>query len=121
MRSSGVCGAQPEGTGGGQLKASYSDAMSEPDIRPLRHFTEAELATIGRVVLLWGMHEQDVGTVVGVFHKTSHQASVELVHRRLLDKTRSIAKKSGASNAASKSTLGIIEAACWYSLLAALA
>lgn len=50
------------------------------DIPPIRHFTESEFATIGKVMLLWGMHEQNVGTIVSIFHKISGPATTELVH-----------------------------------------
>ncbi|WP_433932956.1 hypothetical protein [Brevundimonas diminuta] len=54
--------------------------MNFPNTQPIRHFTEGEFATIGKVMLLWGMHEQTVGTVVSIFHKTSGIATTELVH-----------------------------------------
>jgi hypothetical protein len=54
--------------------------MTETTMPPIRRFTEGELATIGKVMLLWGMHEQNIGTVVSIFHKISASSSPDLVH-----------------------------------------
>lgn len=47
---------------------------------PIREFTESEFATIGKVVLMWGHHEQSVGTIVAVRHKVSSESSAALIH-----------------------------------------
>lgn len=52
--------------------------MDVKDLK-LRPITEAELATIARIVLLWGSHEQDVGTIVSVGLEIPKAASAALV------------------------------------------
>ena len=47
-----------------------------PEPRPL---TEAEFATIGKVLLIWGWHEQDVGTIAAVGLKSDADQSKALI------------------------------------------
>lgn len=54
--------------------------MTHTDHPPLRKLTEAEFATIGRIVLIWGSHEQSVGSIVSAGFKIPQGASVPLVH-----------------------------------------
>jgi hypothetical protein len=83
-----------------------STKMTEPNIPPLRHFTESEFATIGKVMLLWGMHEQNIGTIVSVFHKVPNAANSDLVHSvgysRKIDLASTALKTSGAPDLAAE-------------------
>lgn len=90
-----------------QFYIIYTRSMTDFPPFPLRHLTEAELATIGKVVLLWGMHEQNVGTIVSVAYKIPNNASADLVFTLWATRERSIlrlrplrrsARKTSAQN-----------------------
>lgn len=80
--------------------------MDRLTIPPLRHFTESELATIGKILLLWGMHEQNVGTIVSVHYKVPNEACADLVHSlgysRKVDLASAVLKERGASDIAAE-------------------
>ncbi len=73
----------------------------DSELPELRTFTEAEFAIIGKVMLIWGMHEQMVGTIVSIHCKIPRASSAALIH------ALGYGRKVDLACAALKSDLGL--------------